>query len=405
LLAGWRKSYELTLQHMMTVKGYRENLAAAWPPEKSPASAAYIQRLDELIANLQQTYDAAVANHSAFSSATLALSSARRDLDKVVTEYVSNEGKLAAFEEEQAAVQPKGALARPPEAKPPVAAARQEQLMVQARRIMHGLSSELTQARAQITNPPIYNPVDNRNKNDAVYGGTPLTPSTIPLIFPFSPEDVRSSALDAAGPTHQIGYSGSSQPQPSAQAPGLVLGGADVHASAGKVVSPSTGVANPAVSGSSGHLLLPVTATPSAIGNAQAVRSPKRLADGYGGVGISPPPHGTGRMLPPIGVIGGPPGTGLTQPVPTPRVPRPNPMGSVIGSTETSGRSGAGLAHGIAGQAFGAMPGRAPDEGKEDPNVAVWDPDNPWTTAQGVAPVVLPAQEQHFDPGPAIGFK
>jgi len=35
LLSGWRKSYELTLQHMAQVKNYRENLATAWPPEKA----------------------------------------------------------------------------------------------------------------------------------------------------------------------------------------------------------------------------------------------------------------------------------------------------------------------------------------------------------------------------------
>ena len=71
-LTGWRKSYELTQQHMTAVKNYRENLATAWPPEKSAASAAYIRRLDDLIEHLQHTYDAAVANYGAFSSATLA---------------------------------------------------------------------------------------------------------------------------------------------------------------------------------------------------------------------------------------------------------------------------------------------------------------------------------------------
>jgi len=66
-LTGWRKSYELILEHMAHVQNYRENLAAAWPPEKSPASAAYIAQLDDLLENLQQTYDAAIANHTAFA--------------------------------------------------------------------------------------------------------------------------------------------------------------------------------------------------------------------------------------------------------------------------------------------------------------------------------------------------
>lgn len=46
---GWRKSYELTLQHLAQVQSYRDNLASAWPPEKSTASAAYLGRLDVLI--------------------------------------------------------------------------------------------------------------------------------------------------------------------------------------------------------------------------------------------------------------------------------------------------------------------------------------------------------------------
>jgi hypothetical protein len=150
LLTGWRRSFELTLQHMAQVKGYRENLAAAWPPERSPASAAYIARLDELIAHLQGTYDAAVANHSAFSSATLALSSARTDLERVVNEYLANEGKLTAFESEQAKTN-SGGLMRRAEVKPPVADGRQLQLESQARTIMYGLSSELSQARTSAT--------------------------------------------------------------------------------------------------------------------------------------------------------------------------------------------------------------------------------------------------------------
>jgi len=33
-----------------------------------------------------------------------------------------------------------------------------------------------------------------------------------------------------------------------------------------------------------------------------------------------------------------------------------------------------------------------------------WDPDNPWKTEEGVAPVVLPPPDQRIDPGPAIGL-
>ncbi len=37
VVAGWRKSYELTAEHLSAVKSYRANLAQAWPPEKNAA--------------------------------------------------------------------------------------------------------------------------------------------------------------------------------------------------------------------------------------------------------------------------------------------------------------------------------------------------------------------------------
>src|SRR4051794_28868466 len=98
MLTGWQKSYELILEHMGQVRNYRDNLAAAWPPEKSPASAAYVAQLDNLLENLQQTYDAAVANHTAFASATLSLSLSRTDVKKIYDEYTANQAKIDEFE-------------------------------------------------------------------------------------------------------------------------------------------------------------------------------------------------------------------------------------------------------------------------------------------------------------------
>ena len=70
LVTGWQKSSELLSEHRFQVQEYRDNLAAAWPPERSAASAAYLARLDELIKNLSDTYEASLTNHDAISSAT-----------------------------------------------------------------------------------------------------------------------------------------------------------------------------------------------------------------------------------------------------------------------------------------------------------------------------------------------
>jgi hypothetical protein len=58
--------------------------------------------------------------------------------------------------------------------------------------------------------------------------------------------------------------------------------------------------------------------------------------------------------------------------------------------------------HGSGMAARGPVSGRSRDEresGRE------WDPDNPWETEEGVAPVVMPDRpDNRIDPGPAIGF-
>ena len=47
-VAGLRKLTELTATHMARLQVYRDNLAEAWPPEKSPAARTFIARLDYL---------------------------------------------------------------------------------------------------------------------------------------------------------------------------------------------------------------------------------------------------------------------------------------------------------------------------------------------------------------------
>ena len=66
-----------------------------------------------------------------------------------------------------------------------------------------------------------------------------------------------------------------------------------------------------------------------------------------------------------------------------------------MGGMSATGHPGGGLY----GQGAGRGRGR-----RDEADAMHWDPDNPWETAAGVDPVVLPAQEQRIDPGPAIGL-
>ncbi|MEV6491064.1 hypothetical protein AB0M20_21005 [Actinoplanes sp. NPDC051633] len=404
LLTGWRKSYELTLQHMSAVKSYRDNLAAAWPPEKSEAAAAYAARLDQLIDHLQQTYDAAVANHDAFSGATLALSSARRELEPLVNEYLANEQKLVVYQQELASPPPVGEDAIAPPVQNPVAAGRQAELKAKAVSLMSGLSAELTTARTQLRKPKPYDTevVDDSRADD---GGPVYVPPTIPPVTPIDPSSGAHSSVGATSSHH----AGVAQPPSASHAPaqgrlpGLVLGGTQPPVVAPPAASP---INPPIVGGPSSTAITPIAPVAPIKPGLTPGRTP--LAPGSSKPGA---PAAGPRALPSGGVIGARPGSGVAQPA-TGRMPgNVNPVGGVIGPNQpVAGRTGAGAGHGgVTGgrptsQPFGMMPGQTPRSSDESSTSRKWDPDNPWVTDKGVDPVLLPPEDPKIDPGPAIGL-
>jgi hypothetical protein len=410
LLTGWQRSYELTLEHLGQVRNYRQSLAEAWPPEKSAASAAYLQRLDALITHLQSTYDAAVANHSAFASATLAISLSRNDVKKIYDEYTANQTKLAEFKNRPI---PAAKSAVPPQ-KPPVADGRQEQLNNQARSIMFGLSGEIIQARTQITKPALYTDgrIDDQTKTDT---GPQYAAPPVPPIQTFDPgmgttHPIGSGTSHPSAPTQTSSPGAgnqSAQPSPVRQ-PGLILGGAQPQMTGAP--PPSTGVTLPPSVGAGG---LPGAISPTPFLPPSSVGFPTpgmpgmrpAPGEGFGRSVIGAVPSGP-RPMAPGGVIGGTPGVGLGQPITRGRTPqRINPVGGVINSQTAAGHPLTGGRGGAAsGQTMATTGGRGAGRREESEESLHWDPDDPWQTAEGVAPVVLPATEQRIDPGPAIGL-
>jgi hypothetical protein len=126
----------------------------------------------------------------------------------------------------------------------------------------------------------------------------------------------------------------------------------------------------------------------------------------------------------PNGVIGGMPAggpgrgassIGLGQPGAGRAGARINPGGGVIGAGGGTGGGTAGPRRGaVGGMSTAEHPANAGMYGqgaagrrsgrRDETEGANWDPDNPWETAEGVDPVVLPAPVQRVDPGPAIGL-
>jgi len=447
VLGGWQKSYELLGDHMSQVQQYRDSLATVWPPEKSQASAAYLKRLDDLISYLQNTYDTSTSNHDALASATLSIGLSRQQLQPIYEEYVGNQQKLDTYNQQLAAT--KTAAATPtsnstptpapspgptPTPPPPVSAGRQEQLTNQARAIMFSLSSDIGDARIKLVTPPSY-VLTNRSEGGDKQNGQVFVPPAIPAVTPYDPG---SSTGASQSNGHSSAAASSAVPplsSPSPQQPGLVLGGTGQTATPPPVAPsglPPASSGGPAPAGP-----LPPTIFPPVGGGAGGIPplggglpgsgsgglpgsrfpsgSPSGLiGEGPGRIGPGGIPEGGLRAMPPGGVIGTVPGGALGQPSPGGRLPsRVNPVGGVIGS-ESEGGMGAGArgggigvlgrgGSGAAGEPIGTLGARGNRHPDDDDNLH-WDPDNPWETTQGVAPVLTPGAEQRIDPGPAIGL-
>ncbi|MEV4344811.1 hypothetical protein AB0J83_10070 [Actinoplanes sp. NPDC049596] len=433
LLTGWKQSADLINEHRWQVQNYRDNLAAIWPPDRNAAAFAYLTRLDDLIKNLDDTYEAAIANHDAFASATLSIGLAQKDIQQIFDEYMSNAQALNTFNATQLQAQ-KADPGLPPE-KPPVADGRQEELRQKAAALLSTVSSDLALAQVSIRTPTLYERQFKEITKDANDGDQYVAPP-IPPVTPVFP-DRNPAGSTSSRPSVTFPTSGPAQPIASPPGvftppgaitppitatpqPGLILGGTGPTA---VLPSPNPPPVTPSLpGGGSGPIASPglLPPTPGFLPTGSTATTPPPVTGiGRGGVGV--PREGLTRpgatapgglhVMPPGGVIGGAPGVGLGQPATVrPGAQRVNPVGGVIGGGQLGSPGNArGTATGGTGQLSGSNAPYGPagsrrktrSDGTEASN---WDPDNPWKTTEGVDPVVSPPREQRIDPGPAIGL-
>ncbi|MFC5923614.1 hypothetical protein [Micromonospora vulcania] len=424
-VAGWRKVCDLAQIHLGRLQEYRRGLAEAWPPETSAASGTYLAELDELIAKVQHTHDAAAANYTALSAATQAIGTTRAELRKVYEEYAGKLQQRQAYE--ATAADPKAVMgSRVTES--PVTDAELERLNVQARGMMFNLSGELQQAQATLQKPPPRpktNPGIDQSDADAYDAiAAPVLPPIIPV--PLS----NKSTIQPPPATASV-------PAPTAPGVGPVLGGVLGTITPGPTNSPPPINATPPTppNPTPGFGAPPLPPTTSARGDSSGTPRPQPSPTNQ--LGSRNPSATTGnsptqpRPMPPGGLIGGTPGMGLGQPGSGSSSPRRiNPVGGVIGGggagTGPTGGAGSrpgggrisGAMHGLSpsgygvganggiGATTGGRPTVRPDA-HETPREEKrhWDPDQPWDTDEGVAPVVRPPNEEGpIDPGPAIGL-
>lgn len=416
-VAGWRKICDLAQTHLSRLREYRRGLAEAWPPATNAAARAYLAELDELIDKVRRTHDAAAANYTALAAATQAISGTRARLKTIHEEYAAKLQQKQAYE--ATAADPKAAMgSRVPDR--PVTDADLEQLNVQARGIMYGLSSELQQAQVTLQRPPAMRPP--RDPADPDVYGSSLSAPAVPTIVPVpisttggAPPRKLSPAASIPAPASKSPVNGPTLGGLSATSgtkPHSAVSGASSHAP----THPSTGVSPSPPPLSPGIPRTPATRGPGR--NPSDVDIREHPSGRTEARSLSSP----SRAVPSTGLIGGVPNTG--QPVTgSGNAParHANPVGGVIGggSAGTAPTGGAGshpggrrtspgsagfLPVGGAAGANGSAPGSA-RLASHNHSRDQWDPNSPWEVQKGVPPIVQPPDDQGpMDPGPAIGL-
>jgi hypothetical protein len=282
---------------------------------------------------------------------------------------------------------------------------------------MFGLSGEILQASAQVKPPPKYDPSQAINDGSKDTDGNTLVPPPIPPTTTFDPGNGSSHSSSSSTSVKSPSSTGSSADpgaqapagNPPARQPGLVLGGATTTP-APMPAPPVTGIAPPSVPGGGGFPgAVPPSLLPGVPNTLQPVSGlPFKSGGGFGGgtIGAVESPATGMRAMAPGGVIGGTPSAILGQPGAGTRPPsRVNPVGGVIEPRGTSaGSMGTTRGSAARGQSLESIGSRNGGRRDEQEDTIRWDSDNPWVTAEGVSPVVLPATEQRVDPGPAIGL-
>ncbi|MEU0547455.1 hypothetical protein [Micromonospora sp. NPDC005979] len=415
-VAGWRKVCDLAQIHLGRLQEYRRGLAEAWPPETSAASGTYLAQLDDLIAKVRHTHDAAAANYTALSAATQAIGTTRAELRKLHEEYATKLQQKRAYE--ATAADPKAVMGNRV-VESPVTDGDLERLNVQARAMMFSLSGELQQAQATLQKPPPPPPRLRRDPSTTdAYDSAPV-PTIPPIVpFPVTPDTTAPQlSPNVATKTNTTQSAGGVGPVLGSAGPGTAPTSINTGVQGVTSNSPTTGYGPAQISPSSlARPLLPPQ------GQANSMERPTRGSNS--GVPHVPPP----RPTPTNGIIGAAPGFWANSPSPGGNSARKvNPIGGVIGGggagTTPTGGAGTrpGSGRGVAGAQglppigggtpglgsnFGAHspPGRT-TEREGDRNGVTWDPDHPWETEKGVSPVVRsPDEPGPSDPGPAIGL-
>jgi hypothetical protein len=387
-VTAWQETHELLSVHMDELKRQRDDLAARWPAERSPAAAAFLAYVDGMLGSMKQTSEAAVGNNGALSGINDALITARQKVGEVHDRWQ----KYQKSEDSSLSVLGWHPFADTPDN-------WQDDLKLQAARHMSEADTVVFQNTAKLVPPTKFDPVVIREDAtdfpaDGSAGAAPSSGSSVGQAAgshgsgwmqpPVIPAPVPVSAPLPNGPVPvltggpaapPIGQPGGG-PAPVVVGPGLPAPAIPVPVlPPGPVIGPRVG---------------PTSAGPQRVfmGGRSSGEAGGRVLGAGGGEPVGQRPRGP---MAPGGVIGG--GAAPRSASSVPR--RINPVGGVIGE-QRNGPASTG------GRGQFAMGGQRSRRRASDPVVA-FDPDDPWATEVGCPAVLAPgAEPTSHDPGPGV---
>ncbi len=398
-LTTWERQITLLSEQSKRLKDLRADLVAKWPPDQSDASFAFISRVTEMINAMDQTVDDSVKVRTGLKQVADALEGARKQLLPLVDQYDDKAAAWKSATERAFPSLPSTLLTGAslvPGADAMVVHLHQQKLDEQAREIMRsadqivaeaqvplntrmaGYRSLSTVGRAQSSTCPRM--ADRRHA--ASRGGDTLRahatfcappqfdPPPVPAVpDQCSPGPTRRSIGGVLGPSvARARWPGSADLE--RVVPGIVGGVgpvANVPSEVMRRIPPGHAVLRPGgVIDSRGPAFEPTSGQspgfPGVIG-------------GIGGVA----PLGHGRQ-----------GTGpVERSGPVVIAARPGDRGRRCASRDWYDRAVGGI-------------GSTRNTSSVGKSRSVGDPDNPWTVAEGIPPVVEPPPERRHDVGPGV---
>lgn len=368
--AGWAQ-VQAWFRMRNAIDAYRKRLEACrqalqdgWPPEQSPASAAFIERIEALIASMAATAASAERTAHGLAGIMKALATAKAEMEPLYRKWQDVSSDLT----------------------PRWLDGAEDELNAKARAIMRTADLAVTDYTQMIEIPAVYTyrardfgefaPVDKVRTNELVLDeNTPSsTAGSWDIPMPHNPPSALPGiepVLPGAGPILSDG---------TATPPAMIPN------------SPTPSTPNvPGIGGTGGHgtIKAPIpNPLPNLRGGipAQHPVSPRMTSGGTTVMPTVPPAAARGAHS--IGIPGRRPATPPGLPLMAPPMTSP-------ATTVGSGSRPAGSAYRTATGHLATMSGGNQRDGRRRP-------DDPWTVEVGVAPVITPPQPRPYDPGPGI---